>query len=66
MHSYYRYPKQIQLFDEDDPESNFLEIDLDFDDKIIDRIISASVGGFYVNSASEEWQLHNLQSKTEL
>lgn len=66
LHSYYRYPKQIRLFDEDDPESDFLDIELDFDDKIIDRIISASVGGFYLNDASEAWQLHNIQSKTEL
>ena len=66
LHSYYRYPKQIRLFDENDPESEFLDMDLDFDEKIIDRIISASVGGFYVNDLSEAWQLHNIQSKTEL
>lgn len=66
LHSYYRYPKQIQLIDESDPESDFLDIDLDFDEKIIDRIISSTVSGLYVNDALESWQLHNLQSKTEL
>lgn len=66
LYSYYRYPKKIKLLDEYDPESDFIDIDLDFDDKIIDRIISASVSGFNINNASELWQLHNLQSKTEL
>lgn len=64
--SYYKYPKQIQLVDPENPESDFIDMELDFDDKVIDRIISASVGGFELNNNSEAWQLHNLSSKTEL
>lgn len=66
LHTYYRYPKKIQLIDQYNPESDFIETELDFDDKVIDRIISASVGGFFLNDSSEAWQLHNLQSKTEI
>lgn len=65
--SYYRYPIQIKLLDSNNPESNFDDsFDLDFDDKVINRIISASVGGFDINNNSERWQLHNLSAKTEL
>ena len=65
--SYYRYPKQIRLLNPDNPESQLDDsFELDFDDKVIDRIISAAVGGFDINNNSERWQLHNLSSKTEL
>lgn len=65
--NYYRYPKQIILSDPDNPESDFDDsYDLDFDDKVIDRIISATVGGFDINNNSDRWQIHNLSSKTEL
>lgn len=66
LYSYYRYPKKIRQVDEDDPESDFIDMVLDFDDKIINRIISATAGGFQLNNASETWQIHNMQSKTEL
>jgi hypothetical protein len=65
--SYYRYPLQVRLLDSNNPESDFDDtFDLDFDDKVIDRIISASVGGFDLNNNSERWQLNNLSAKTEL
>ena len=65
--SYYRYPKKLKLTNPDNPESDFDDsFELDFDDKVIDRIISATVGGFDINNNSERWQLHNLSSKTEL
>ena len=63
---YYRYPRSIILEDPENPESNFVNIELDFDDKVNDRIISAMVGGFDLNNTSERWQLHNLSSKTKL
>ena len=63
---YYRYPRSIILEDTENPESNFVNIELDFDDKVNDRIISAMVGGFDLNNTSERWQLHNLSSKTKL
>ena len=65
--SYYRYPKQITQLDPDNPESQLDDsFKLDFDDKVIDRIISATVGGFDLNNNSDRWQLHNVTSKTEL
>ena len=65
--SYYRYPKQITLVNPENPESDLDDsFELDFDNKVIDRIISAAVGGFDINNSSERWQLHNLTSKTEL
>lgn len=65
--SYYRYPKQLTLVNPENPESDLDDsFELDFDNKVIDRIISASVGGFDINNNSERWQLHNLSSKTEL
>lgn len=64
--NYYRYPKSIILENPENPESNFIDIELDFDDKVNDRIISAAVGGFDVNNTSERWQLHNVNSKTKL
>ena len=63
---YYRYPRSIILEDPENPESKFVNIELDFDDKVNDRIISAMVGGFDLNNTSERWQLHNLSSKTKL
>ena len=64
--SYYRYPKQIKLSNPNNPESPLDDsYDLDFDDKVIDRIISATVGGFDINNNSERWQLHNMSSKTK-
>lgn len=65
--SYYRYPKQVKLIFPDNPESGFDDsYELEFDDKVIDRVISASAGGFDLNESSERWQLHNLSSKTKL
>lgn len=37
--TYYRYPVQIELENPDNPESNFKEGTLDFDDKLLNRII---------------------------
>lgn len=65
--SYYRYPLQIKLYDINNPESDFVDsYDLDFDEKIIDRIISSAVSGFDINNSSQRWQLHDLESKNEL
>ena len=41
--SYYRYPKQIELEYPDNPESNFKEDILEFDDKLINRILFSTV-----------------------
>jgi hypothetical protein len=38
--SYYRYPKQTQLQNKENPESALVNSQLEFDDKVIDRIIT--------------------------
>lgn len=41
--TYYRYPKQIELNNPDNPESQFKQDNLDFDDKLINRIIFMTI-----------------------
>ena len=65
--SYYRYPLELKLLDNNNPESDFDDsFDIDFDIKSINKIVSAAVGGFDVNNNSERWQLHNIFSKKDL
>ena len=65
--SYYRYPKKLRLQNPDNPESYFDDsFELDFDEKSINRIISATAGGFDINNNSDRWQLHNNFSKKDL
>lgn len=48
--NYYRYPIQIRQTDEEDPESPFNETyQIEFDDKIVDRIISNAVAELQLN-----------------
>lgn len=62
--SYYRYPKQITQVDPENPESDLDDsFELDFDDKVIDRIISDAVSGFDINNNSERFQLHKAVSQ---
>jgi hypothetical protein len=37
--SYYRYPKQIALTNPDNPESDFIQGEVEFDDKLTNRIL---------------------------
>lgn len=65
--SYYRYPKKLRLQNPDNPESDFDDsFDIDFDDKSINRIISATVSGFDINNNSDRWQINNAFSKKDL
>lgn len=65
--SYYRYPKKLRLQNPNNPESDFDDsFDLDFDEKAINRIISAAVGGFEMNNNSEKWALNNNFAKKDL
>lgn len=55
--TYYRYPKSIKLENPDNPESYFDDsYDLDFDEKMINRIISRAVSNLDINTGSERWQ----------
>lgn len=65
--SYYRYPKKLKLLNPNNPESDFDDsFDIDFDDKSINKIISAAVSGFDVNNNSERWQINNLFAKQDI
>lgn len=65
--SYYRYPKNLKLEDPENPESHFDDsFEVDFDDKSINKIISAAVSGFDINNNSERWQLNNIFAKKDL
>lgn len=65
--SYYRYPKKIKLLNPDNPESNFDDsFELEFDDKTINKILTATASGFDINDNSERWQLNNIFSKKDL
>jgi len=64
--NYYRYPIQIGLQNPNNPESDFIDIDLDFDEKVINRILSAAAMSYTVNDGDPRYQLHNLFAKKEL
>jgi len=55
--SYYRYPKQMSLVNNSDPESPFLDEETEFDDKLTDRIISLCAKEFDLNSENSRVQL---------
>lgn len=57
MLSYYRYPNQISLLNPFDPESGFNEtIEIEWDDKSLDRIISIAAGEFDINENNPRFQ----------
>lgn len=56
--SYYRYPEQIKLVDEDNPESEFdSNNNPEFDDKFVDRILSMVSSEFAKNSSDPKYQI---------
>ena len=54
--SYYRYPKQVELLDPENPESNFKSENLDFDDKLINRIIFMTASLHSLSSDDPKYQ----------
>lgn len=54
--SYYRYTKQIELENPDNPESQFKNEQLDFDDKLINRIILMAVSLHGLSSDDPKYQ----------
>lgn len=63
--SYYRYPKQITLEDPDDPESSLTDLDLEFDDKVINRIISLAASIHSLNANDEKFQALKQEALTK-
>lgn len=62
--NYYRYPKQISLIDNNDPESNFSNSSIiEWDDKSAQRIISLAAGEFDMNNMNERFQIQQLRTQ---
>jgi hypothetical protein len=59
--NYYRYPNQIKLIDPEDPESKFADIQIEWDDKALDDIISLMVFNFDINENNQRFQLNTLR-----
>lgn len=61
--TYYRYPTQVKLLDERDPESGFHpNYNPEFDAKFTDRVISIASGEFELNSESQKFQMDKQRS----
>lgn len=62
--SYYRYPNQAKLQDAENPDSKFDEsVELEWDDKSLDRIISIIAGEFDMNESDQRFQLQTLRTQ---
>lgn len=65
--TYYRYPKQIALLDPDNPESHFdPSLNPEFDDLLLDRIISMASSEFEVNVNSAKFQVDRMRATEQL
>lgn len=64
--SYYRYPKQIKLINIENPEEGFVDdFQLDFDDKVINRILDMTVSIFDINEDNPRYQINYQMAKTK-
>ena len=62
--NYYRYPNQIKLNNEEDPESNFSDdSQIEWDDKSLDDIISLMVFNLDINENNPRFQLQTLRTQ---
>lgn len=62
--SYYRYPNQASLKEEDNPESKFNEtLLLEWDDKALNRLISMVAGEFDMNESDQRFQIQNIRTQ---
>lgn len=65
--NYYRYPIQIKLVNDADPESEFIEnLNPEFDDKFTDRIISIAAGVFELNNENQKAQFDVQMAKQKI
>lgn len=60
--NYYRYPNQIGLINEQDPESDFIaNIVIEWDDKVLDDIVSLMVMNLDINQNNPRFQLQTIR-----
>jgi hypothetical protein len=62
--NYYRYPSQIRLIDEEDPESGFTKDSLiEWDLKAIDDIVSLMVANLDINENNPRFQVNTIRAQ---
>lgn len=54
--SYYRKPQEIQLIDKDNPESDFITAEIEFDEKFTNRVITLAASGHSLNTDDPKFQ----------
>ena len=65
--TYYRYPKQIALLDPENPESPFdPNINPEFDDLLLDRILSMASSEFEINTGDPKFQVDRVRATEQL
>ena len=63
--SYYRYPVQMALVDNYNPESNFNSNVLEFDDKFMNRVIDLCAAEFLLNTDDQKFQAEKQNAITK-
>lgn len=62
--NYYRYPSQLRLIDEQDPESKFTSNSIiEWDDKALDDIITLMVFNLDINENNQRFQLQTIRAQ---
>lgn len=64
--SYYKHPGKIELEDENNPESPFIETPIHLKEEVIDRIVSAMVGEFKINNSDPSFQQDKMRQYENL
>lgn len=61
--SYYRYPRKLQLIDPENPESQLDDsYELDYDEKVINRIVDLALKEFDTNNSNERFQVNQMRT----
>lgn len=63
--SYYRYPIQMGLVNDNDPESDFNSNVLEFDDKFMNRVIDLCAAEFLLNTDDPKFQAEKQNAITK-
>lgn len=61
--SYYRYPAKISLVNPYDPESEFVDMEIEWDDKSLNRIISMCATAFDLNENNPRAQAQIMRTQ---
>lgn len=64
--SYYKYPIKIELVNPENPESDFKTIEVEFDDKVINRIVSLMVSEVKITNSDQTFQINKQQYLNKL